>query len=247
MIKHQPKNKLFLDWLILTCLIIFAFVIALDKNLLSIILETDKSKISWLILLIYLLVTMHCAFCIYIYCMEINSSLKIYDIITRQEKLSLEIKNKRIMINNNVLLPNCLMAKYLSDFYFYNKQNSPNKNHSFFICELIKVYASNLKKRQDLGWFLSDIILKLGLIGTIIGFVFMLSSMSDITDFDVSSIRDILQNMSSGMGTALYTTLLGLICSILSAIQYYLLDIHTDRQIEITRYITQTQIIPKIY
>ena len=52
--------------------------------------------------------------------------------------------------------------------------------------------------------------------------------------------------MSDGMGTALYTTLVGLVCSVLSAMQYHMIDRHADELIELTRHMTQVHVIPKI-
>ena len=108
------------------------------------------------------------------------------------------------------------------------------------------MYESRLKGPQEIGWFVSDMMLKLGLLGTIIGFIFMLGSVSNIADFDVSSMQKILRHMSTGMGTALYTTLAGLTCSVLSAMQYHMLDRHADELIELIRHLTQVHVIPKV-
>jgi biopolymer transport protein ExbB/TolQ len=58
--------------------------------------------------------------------------------------------------------------------------------------------------------------------------------------------QKILKHMSDGMGTALYTTLVGLVCSVLSAMQYHMIDRHADELIELTRHMTQVHVIPKI-
>ena len=49
----------------------------------------------------------------------------------------------------------------------------------------------------------------------------MLSSLSDITTFDVTLLQGVLTTMGSGMGVALYTTLSALVTGVLIAIQYY--------------------------
>ena len=89
-------------------------------------------------------------------------------------------------------------------------------------------------------------MIKLGLLGTIIGFVLMLGSVSNVTDFDVSTMQSILKNMSSGMGTALYTTFAGLICSILAGIQYHLLDQGADEVIDAAKHLTNIYVLPKL-
>ena len=72
---------------------------------------------------------------------------------------------------------------------------------------------------MDNGFFIADILLKLGIVGTVIGFIIMLSSLSTIDEMNLSKMNNLLLSMSSGMKVALYTTLSGLICSILLTIQ----------------------------
>ena len=72
---------------------------------------------------------------------------------------------------------------------------------------------------MDNGFFVADILLKLGIVGTVIGFIIMLSSLSTIDEMNLSKMNNLLLSMSSGMKVALYTTLSGLLCSILLTIQ----------------------------
>ena len=70
------------------------------------------------------------------------------------------------------------------------------------------------------GWFIAESCLVLGLIGTVTGFILMLGTA--FTELDVSnitSVQNALVKMSLGMSTALYTTLVGLISSLVIKIQ----------------------------
>ena len=89
-------------------------------------------------------------------------------------------------------------------------------------------------------------MLKLGLLGTIVGFVLMLASVANVTDFDVSTMQTILKKMSTGMGTALYTTFAGLVCSILTASQYYMLDQASEEILETTKHLSQVYVLPRL-
>ena len=80
-------------------------------------------------------------------------------------------------------------------------------------------------KNNESGWFASDIFLSIGMIGTVFGFIFMLSSsFSDINATNLGSIQHALTTMSAGMSTALYTTAAGLICSLVLKVQLYVFD-----------------------
>lgn len=244
--KDQHEHDLLLKWLILTGLIAFAFIISWNEGIFSLLINIDKSHIASIIALVYLLVTLHCAHLTYRISTESTLSRKVDGMIKNEEKLELRVdKNDEVYINETKKLPDCFMTDYISDVYYTNK-NSSSTEEANTPSDLIDVYESRLKGPQEIGWFVSDMMLKLGLLGTIIGFIFMLASVANIADFDVSNMQKILQHMSTGMGTALYTTLAGLICSILSAIQYHMIDRHVDELIELTRHLTQVHVIPKL-
>jgi hypothetical protein len=83
-------------------------------------------------------------------------------------------------------------------------------------------YKSFLKKQfeNEVEWFVSDAVLTLGMIGTIIGFMIMLVGTFDTVEFTAAeNIRAVLSSMSKGLYTALSTTLLGLISSVILKIQ----------------------------
>ena len=89
--------------------------------------------------------------------------------------------------------------------------------------ELLERYADRLRSPVDLGWFLVDMAVRLGLLGTIIGFILIFGSLSGISIDGAEGLRDLLVAMSGGMGTALFTTLAGLIGATLLSVQYLIL------------------------
>jgi small-conductance mechanosensitive channel len=86
-------------------------------------------------------------------------------------------------------------------------------------------YKAFKKRSMQLEWFASDVVLSLGMIGTIVGFMVMLyGTFSQIDVTDMASVRAVLAAMTSGLYTALSTTLLGLISSVLIKCQISILD-----------------------
>lgn len=78
----------------------------------------------------------------------------------------------------------------------------------------------------DVGWFVSESCLALGMIGTVIGFLLMLGTA--FSDLDVTSseaLQAALASMAVGMSTALYTTLIGLVCSLIIKVQLMNLEV----------------------
>ena len=83
-----------------------------------------------------------------------------------------------------------------------------------------KVPARAAAVDVDIEWFVSDVVLTLGMLGTIIGFMIMLQGTFSSIEFnDAHSIRIALSSMSKGLFTALNTTLIGLVSSIILKVQ----------------------------
>ena len=92
-----------------------------------------------------------------------------------------------------------------------------------------EVLAERAKGNHQIGWFVSGVLVKLGLLGTVVGFIMMLGSVSGLENLDTSDIKALMQQMTEGMGVAMNTTLVGLVCSVLLGAQYLLLDRAADR------------------
>ena len=80
-------------------------------------------------------------------------------------------------------------------------------------------------KLSNYIWFASETMVTLGLIGTVAGFLLMLSSAFDNLDVsNVENVQKVISNMALGMSTALCTTLSGLVGSVLTKIQMVILE-----------------------
>ena len=99
------------------------------------------------------------------------------------------------------------------------KRNDLEKTPSLY-----NLLEDELSNRHSIGYLIVDILLKLGLTGTVIGFILMLLPIGEIKDFDPQILQKLLSTMSGGMAVALYTTLTGLVTSMLLKFQYFLLD-----------------------
>ena len=89
---------------------------------------------------------------------------------------------------------------------------------------LLDAFEADLRRGQEFGWFVADLLLSLGLLGTVIGFILMLGPISGLDTTDESAIKGALAAMSGGMAVALYTTLTGLVGGMLLKVQGFLLD-----------------------
>ncbi|MDA7602068.1 MotA/TolQ/ExbB proton channel family protein [Gammaproteobacteria bacterium] len=188
-VKLESKHLLLKSSLALGVIIFFTYLIY-DLGLLSLIIASDQSKISLIILALYYLATAHW------YYLSFSLDKEI-------EGLSFEDASSSVLLSK---------LKY---FDGNDQQKSTN---------YLAILEDELANRHALGYMIVDILLKLGLTGTVIGFILMLLPIGEIKDFDPQIIQQLLSKMSGGMAVALYTTLTGLVTSTLLKLQYFLLD-----------------------
>ena len=81
----------------------------------------------------------------------------------------------------------------------------------------------------SIQWFIAESCLVLGLVGTVCGFIIMLgTAFVNIDVGNILSMQNALSQMSIGMSAALYTTLMGLLSSLVIKIQL----VNVERTIE---------------
>lgn len=83
---------------------------------------------------------------------------------------------------------------------------------------------SKIDRTSEYGWFAASILMGLGMTGTVIGFILILSNFETIDVSKTQTIQAMVMSLGRNLGVALYTTLLGLVFSILLRIQYFNLD-----------------------
>ena len=188
-VKLESKHLLLKSSLALGVIIFFTYLI-FDLGLLSLIIASDQSKISLIILALYYLATAHW------YYLSFSLDKEI-------EGLNFEDASSSVLLSK---------LKYFED-------NDQQKSANY-----LSILEDELANRHALGYMIVDILLKLGLTGTVIGFILMLLPIGEIKDFDPQIIQQLLSKMSGGMAVALYTTLTGLVTSTLLKLQYFLLD-----------------------
>ena len=105
---------------------------------------------------------------------------------------------------------------------------------SIFICTSIwigtKTYKVGIQQdynqKSDVGWFISESCLALGMVGTVTGFLIMLGTAFENVDVtNAATLQQALSDMAIGMSTALWTTLVGLVSSLIIKVQLVNLEV----------------------
>lgn len=82
-----------------------------------------------------------------------------------------------------------------------------------------------LKDNENYIWFASEATISLGMIGTVAGFLMLLSgAFVGIDVANTDALQAVISDLAVGMSTALTTTLLGLIASVLLKLQMIIIE-----------------------
>lgn len=191
-----------LQWLSLMFTLVFVVYLLTITGLMQKALESDRTYISIGILLTLLCASIYCGF----------------------RALWLSGQHAGLQqITDNPSLP-ASRSQWLSADYLACGQNQNREDQP-----LVDVFIDRARSGNEILWFIAGVMIKAGLVGTVIGFVQMLASVSALESFDISQMQEVLRNMSSGMGVALYTTLVGIAGSVALGVQVLLLDRSADR------------------
>ncbi len=191
----------FLLWLQSQVVMLFAGWLLWDFGLLGKLLAEDVTRISSVALLLFIGSSAYCGYRAWWLSRE-------FDALPRVKSSSSE-----------PLQPGRLGSDYLQVL-------GPDDAENAIAAEVL---AERAKGSHQTAWFLAGVLVKLGLLGTVVGFILMLGSVSGLENLDTSDIKELMQQMTTGMGVAMNTTLVGLVCSMLLGGQCLLLDRAADR------------------
>lgn len=208
-VTHIPYLIL-MQSLMLAGLIGFGLYMAWDSGLLPNMLAGDNTRLSIIILVVFFLACLHC----------LDRSL----FLSRQFVYLHAYSTAGSISKNSEASP---VREYLQQ-PSSRPSSIENEQDSSLLTEVL---AEKIRGQHQIGWFIISALIKLGLLGTVIGFMLMLGSLDNIKSMDLGQVQTLMQTMTQGMKIALNTTLLGLVSSLLLGIQYLYLDRRADQLI----------------
>jgi hypothetical protein len=210
LIAEDPSYLTFHLWLLIAVTCGFAVFIAIQTGGLSFVIENDSTFISVAIMLFFLSSALFCG--------------------RRAHRLSRELIAVQYQAQQNSMLGQSLNL--------HLPKNAAQIAQSTWSGQVLAKAGSNKEEREtmiqaleekilgphDVGWFITESLTKLGLLGTVIGFLIMLTALIGSNQLELSAMQMILRDMASGMGIKIIATVVGLLCNMILALQWLLLD-----------------------
>jgi len=229
-----------LRWLIFTGVCVFAFVVAWQYGLVRMMVVGDKTYISTIIGVLYVAASLHCLLRTSTISRELDTAQRVQAMIGHGSP-HLRVEGSDVVTAQATRLPHGVVTDHIRNLIL--KASLQGEEHRLDQTLLLRGLADSLRGPNQLGSYAGDALMKLGLLGTVIGFIMMLAPIAGLDAADHASVRTSMGLMSDGMAVAMYTTLTGLIGSILVQTQYYMLDKATQRLFAIATNVTEVFVV----
>lgn len=217
---HVSFNR----WLIFIGLVLFGIYLAYDKGLIALVVSTDESYLSIVILSIFVVATLHAGWRAFALGNETATAFALR-IKTKSKQAFFTLSEDDEILVDGAAAHTSYIHQHLAFMAEKSRHRSDMQSQELLLDRL----ENTINRGHEFGWFIADLMIRLGLLGTVVGFILMLGSISSVDTVDVHAVQQLLTNMSDGMRTALYTTFSGLTAGILLSFQYQLLDQGADR------------------
>lgn len=230
-----PERRALLFWMIFTGLSVFAAVLLWRYGLLHLMVTSDRTYISSVIAVLYVVTCVHCFLRTRAIAREAAVGERCRAILAAAVDGDAELEA------DAKSLPKGLVTDHIQSLIEKAKAQTRGRIDQTL---LLRALADRLRGSNGFGSFASDTLMKLGLLGTVIGFIIMLAPIATLDAADKVAMKSSMGLMSDGMAVAMYTTLAGLVGSILVKIQYFMLDAATQRVFSDAVTLTETRVTP---
>jgi hypothetical protein len=242
----QPPHLPILAWFVLIGLVIFGAFVSLDQGLVSAMVAADRSHICVVLVVMYVIGAGHSFFHTLNMSRELESATALRALLTENPGRSLRVVNRRLELDGGQRLPAGLVSDYLSEVAIGMQNAVTGGDGGELRSNLLDAHAAPMRGATDFGWYYADLMLKVGFLGTLVGFILMLSSVADTATIDSTTMQRVMTQMSYGMSTALYTTLASLVAGILLSIPYHLLERFLDQLLETAVHLGEVELGPRL-
>jgi MotA/TolQ/ExbB proton channel family len=211
--KSNVNEPLWFEWLALLGLLAFGAWLLGIRGVWSLLVVSDPTGITVVIILIFTVATLWCG----------SRALE----LSKQLDLLQQSKPKTINALNDEITLGASGPAGWAVTYWRNIQAAPQSVET-----ALDILISNTHGPHSTAWWVNAIQLKLGLLGKVIGFSILALNIGQMQSFDASQSQELLKSLTSGLGVALLTTMVGLVGNILLGMQLTRLDRFADALVE---------------
>lgn len=201
LVADDPPYLPFHQWLLVTAATVIGGFVAVTSGALSFVLTNDTTFISVAVLALFVGTSAYCG--------------------ARARRLSVELMAAQ--------RPERAPADSWVRALLEHARSAPAEDAAQRDAVLFAALEERIRGPHEVGWFITETLTKLGLLGTVIGFLIMLTALVGSSQLELSAMQGILRTMASGMGIKIIATVVGLLCNMVLALQWLVLDRTADK------------------
>jgi MotA/TolQ/ExbB proton channel family len=201
--RQNANEPIWFEWLALAGMLVFGAWLLGTRGVWALLLSSDPTAITAVIIVVFLAATIWSG------------------------SRALELSKQHALLTQARLQP--LEAHHESWAWQYWQHISIGVATSDTALDIL---MSKTHGPHTTAWWVNAIQLKLGLLGKVIGFSILALNIGQLQSFDPNQSQELLKSLTSGLGVALLTTMVGLVGNILLGLQLTRLDRYSDDLIE---------------
>src|SRR5215475_9939331 len=183
--REFPNDHLpLLRWLLFTGVCVFGFVLAWYYGLFHLMIASDKTHISSIIVVLYLATCVHCFWRTLTISRELDAAHRVAALVSRGVT-GFSVAGQNVLTTDGTRLPAGQVTDHIRNLILKSRLQ---QHHRLDQTLLLRGLADALRGPNQLGSFASDALMKLGLLGTIIGFILMLAPIAGLDAADKASV-----------------------------------------------------------
>ena len=232
-----------LRWLLLNVVVAFAALALWHFGLIQAMLATDHTKVSLIILGVFALTALHCLYQTVVVSRELIAARRVATRLKAAGARDLRVDGDRVHTADGTELEAGVLTHHIASLIVKAANQCGGRIDQTL---RLRSLADGLRAREKLGWFVSEALLRMALLGTAIGFIIMLIPLSQVSSFDSETLRIALAGMSGGMAVALNVTVTGIASALVLKFEYYLLDGAVANLFKLITDVTEVQVVPAL-
>jgi hypothetical protein len=196
-----PIEPLWFEWITLFGLLAFGTWLLGVRGVWGLLLGTDPTGLTLVIIIIFVGATLWCG------------------------RRTLELQQQRRLLDTALAVGAPLRAPQASWAGEYWRALAADGRD---IDAPLDILLESTHGPHSTAWWVNGIQLKLGLLGKVIGFSVLAIHIGQMQNFDPAQSQDLLKSLTTGLGIALLTTMVGLVGNVLLGLQLTRLDRFAD-------------------
>ncbi len=199
--REALSEPLWFEWMALAGLLLFASWLLGVRGVFALLLQADPTGITLIIMVVFAAATLWCG---------------ARSRVLQQQRQAMQLA--QLAGPGRAPADSCWAAAYWAAFAGAARDSGAP----------LDVLLDKTHGPHSTAWWVNGIQLKLGLLGKVIGFSILALQIGQTTSFDPNQSQELLRSLTTGLGVALLTTMVGLIGNIVLGLQLTRLDRYAD-------------------